>query len=123
MTVLKISFLAEFDSMESRALIHSRLSMIFPLLSDHSNSFEKECVIITWDVQVAIITLAKKCAYLHIQSLGKLKINVQCNPLPDNTHICPMEMWRALLCLLHEGGKKEFILFVMHATKTCARPV
>ena len=123
-TVSKIAFLAELSFYGIKGFDSSKI------VNDFSSAYRSQkefrvnirIAINSWDVHVAILTLAKKCALSLLRSPGVLKINVERKPSFDDTFTCPVEMWKALLCLLDEGEEKKFV-FVRDACNQFLRDV
>ena len=57
----------------------------------------------SWDVQVAILVLAKKCATLHIRTGGEMAVTVKQGRTQDETITCSAEMWKTLWFLIYEN--------------------
>jgi BTB/POZ domain len=64
----------------------------------------------SWDDDVAVITLVKKCALLHIRSAGELEVTIQHDPLRDETFTCSVKKWKRLYSILHLRKMEMFDL-------------
>ena len=91
--VSKFVFLVELCLYGIRGVDSSKIVCDF----FYDSQSQKQVRVNSWDVHVAILTLAKKCAFSHIQSPGVLEINVEHDPSPDDTLTCPVELWKAFV--------------------------
>ena len=90
----------------------------------------------SWDVQVAILVLAKKCAILHIRSAGEMEVTVKQGRMEDETITCSAKMWKTLWfqffknfdCVREDCNRHLFkaglkIISVKHASESYAMTV
>ena len=114
----------KLPSMESEMLRNAKFSMNLLQLPNHRQSSETMLVIqsILHMSIFKIPTWAKKCAFSHIRSTGKLEITVQHKPLTDNTLKYLKEMLNMLYCLTLWGREREIglnMIWVMTHPELC----
>ena len=103
-TVSKSKFLDELIFYGINVLDATKILSVsdLPSLPQVQSRQEKIDGINSWDIDIAIIVLAKKCAILHLRTAGELMVTVNRDCLHDETFTCTARMWRALSCLLCE---------------------
>ena len=105
MTMSKEAFLADLrsyriDIVESRKILHD-----FSSAAQSQVSFREgiRAEIDSWDVYLAVVLLAKSCAFMHFESHGELEVFVSHDP----TQIaCSEDVWNGLYLLLRDGGER-----------------